>query len=1194
MSQMGFDFTDPASDKAVAAGERKLAEVVKAAVADDGAGMAVANSTPEASVVPLVAGVREPADAPQRRRALDPAQSFLVQAPAGSGKTELLTDRILALLATVQRPEEIVAITFTRRAASEMHARVLDKLRSAASGVEPEAPHLRASWRLARQALARDAEMDWQLLRHPARLSIQTIDSFCARLVRSMPWLSELGGMPEIAENAWSHYEAAALATLGMAGEEDAVRSLLAHMDVDVAATVEAIAGMLAQRDQWMPLLGHGLDREGQQETLARFISADITAVAARMPWGWEQDLAPAARLAAAALDENGPDHKLSALRDWQPPLGRDAAEAGAWMALADLLLTGEGKPRSPKGLNKNLGCPPKSAQKDQLGEWLDTHALHAGDWAPALAALRELPPAHFTDEQWQILEAQWRVLWLAAAQLRVQFAEAGEVDFIEIAQRAQAALGDADDPGELLLRLDAAIRHLLIDEFQDTSQSQVRLLGALTSGWTQDDGRTLFLVGDPMQSIYRFRKAEVGLFLQVRDHGIGDLHPKFLNLTDNFRSQAGVVEWVNQRFGSLLPSKAQENPDAGAVAYTPSVAFNPSLPGRAVQFHAAWGKDAAQADAAALDAVVPLVRSALQGDGASSRSVAVLVRARAHLGDLVRVLTREGIGCRAVELVPLAQRHVVADLVQLVRALAHHGDRLAWLSVLRAPWAGLSLDTLTRLFGSRHDRPVPSVLRDCLAARPETVVAQAVAALPQEEQTRLLHVAAILLDGGNDNGVLPWPAWVAAMWRRLGGARLYAGSSAAEDAESVFALLEKLAPYGNPDLVQLDASLARLFASGQPESAGQTGPVVEVMTMHKSKGLQFDTVILYGLHRVPRASSTPLLSFEHVAGEVLFGPAKPRAQLEPDPLSRYIGRREKVRADYEIDRLLYVAATRARHRLQLLGSVLLDDAGQVRTPAASSLLGRLWPLLDDVDRTPPGDWQGVSVNLAAAATTGAMLQRIGHEDMLSLPQPVAVVAQAGVLASATGSEAYASPVGAGVQWGEDEGRQAAIGTLVHAWLTRLGQDGVQAWPTERLQASLGIMARQLTRAGTRTAHAAEDAREVLDILLATLSNERGRWLLQRAAAHREWPLLDASGKVSILDLAFEEDGKWLIVDYKTGAPWPGEDDTAFAQRMRKRYASQMQRYLEQVTALTRSAARAALYFPRQDIWLEMGETAGR
>jgi hypothetical protein len=116
------------------------------------------------------------------------------------------------------------------------------------------------------------------------------------------------------------------------------------------------------------------------------------------------------------------------------------------------------------------------------------------------------------------------RLMKLAAAELWLVFREAGEVDFGELAARAIAALGDEMDPTELGLRLDWRIRHLLVDEFQDTSPTQVELLQRLTAGWQQGDGRTLFCVGDPMQSIYRFRKAEVGLFLRAKAHGIGGL----------------------------------------------------------------------------------------------------------------------------------------------------------------------------------------------------------------------------------------------------------------------------------------------------------------------------------------------------------------------------------------------------------------------------------------------------------------------------------------------------------------------------------------------------------------------------------------------------------------------------------------------------------------------------------------------
>src|SRR5699024_8671169 len=197
-------------------------------------------------------------------------------------------------------------------------------------------------------------------------------------------------------------------------------------------------------------------------------------------------------------------------------------------------------------------------------------------DFRLALHSLRSLPPGHYTEAQWALMEALFQLLPLAVAQLQLVFQERGEVDFTEISQRAIMALGDSEAPTDLALALDYQIRHLLMDEFQDTSLSQYILLERLTEGWEVGDGRTLFIVGDPMQSIYRFREAEVGLYLQAWRQGIGQLQLTPLVLSVNFRSQQGIVDWVNQSFQQILP--AAEQRAIGAVPYSPSHAFHHPL----------------------------------------------------------------------------------------------------------------------------------------------------------------------------------------------------------------------------------------------------------------------------------------------------------------------------------------------------------------------------------------------------------------------------------------------------------------------------------------------------------------------------------------------------------------------------------------------------------------------------------------
>jgi len=195
-------------------------------------------------------------DAPQREAALDPRRSFIVQAPAGSGKTGLLIQRLLRLLAVVERPEEVLAITFTRKAAAEMRRRVLEALERAADPAPPEEDNERKTWELARAALERDRAREWQLARNAARLRILTIDALCTSLARQMPVLSRLGAAPAIVEDSADLFREAAERTLALVERDEVVsplaRLVLRHLDGDWSAVRGLVEGMLRRRDQWM------------------------------------------------------------------------------------------------------------------------------------------------------------------------------------------------------------------------------------------------------------------------------------------------------------------------------------------------------------------------------------------------------------------------------------------------------------------------------------------------------------------------------------------------------------------------------------------------------------------------------------------------------------------------------------------------------------------------------------------------------------------------------------------------------------------------------------------------------------------------------------------------------------------------------------------------------------------------------
>ncbi|MEJ2274506.1 MAG: UvrD-helicase domain-containing protein, partial [Woeseiaceae bacterium] len=527
-------------------------------------------------------------DIAAREDALDITRSFIVQAPAGSGKTELLIQRYLRLLAIVADPEEIIAITFTRKAAAEMQFRVLEALRKARQGEMPAQPHEQRTFDLATAALERDRERGWNMLANPRRLKIQTLDSLNASIARSRP-LSEPGSASGVrvvsdAELTALHRQAA-MATLDYittAGPlHDAVKGVLEHLDNNTSIYVDYLAHMLSTRDQWLPFTGSG-DMTAEEATALRQVLEGYLDTAIRrhlelaislLPPGVRHELPALLDYAAANLSGSGatdsPIVALAGLAEL-PPIETTAVHE--WHGIADLLLTQKGEFR--KQVDKRCGFPPEGKdQKQAIGELLGSLAGH-DLLAETLHGVRQLPPEHYHDDQWGVLLALFRLLPLASIELKRLFAEQGLADHIDVAMTAGKALGTADSPGDVALLLDYQVSHVLIDEMQDTSHAQYRMLEALTGGWQPDDGRTLFCVGDPMQSIYRFRNAEVGQFLLARRHGIGGLRLTPLVLRRNFRSGGNLVDWFNEVFPHIFAER--DDAASGSVSYSAAVTVGP------------------------------------------------------------------------------------------------------------------------------------------------------------------------------------------------------------------------------------------------------------------------------------------------------------------------------------------------------------------------------------------------------------------------------------------------------------------------------------------------------------------------------------------------------------------------------------------------------------------------------------------
>ena len=913
------------------------------------------------------------ADQQARVRAVDPARSVILQAPAGSGKTTVLIERLLVLLAQAEAPEEILAITFTRKAAAEMALRVAQILKAPLEAAsEPRAQHLQ---QLAHAVRARSQARGWRLTENPGRLRIQTLDSLNRALALQMPLGARGIGSLNVLPQPDNAYRSAARRTLLDAQTEVALRPdvqlLFERMENDFTRCETLIAGMLQKRTHWLPYLVG----DAAQHLAARVQESLESVVRARLAWA-RQLFSPtllqegmsigaaSARYLQARDSTPGPWCEFNQATAQLPAV---PATSRQWQALATLALTQQGEWR--KRFTVQEGFPPEDAAlKLRVTQWLSELSRQRG----ALELLNEiqlLPDPQLSPDETRMLGALARLLGLAVAELQLVFTELGRVDYPAVAAAARAALGSIDDPTDLALRLDSRIRHILVDEFQDTSLEQTQLLTLLTAGWEAGDGRTLFLVGDPMQSIYGFREAEVGMFLSARSAGIGAVALEALSLRRNFRSAPALVQWINAVFAGSFAQV--DDARTSSVAYAHSVAARSGEMVGGVYLHRVLPGDIT-GEAHVIARVVAELRIAQP-----ESSIAILVSARRHAGPIVAALQAQRLAVTGVDLVPLAQLSIVRDLTALTQALDHLGDRTAWLAILRAPWCGLTLKQISHVVGSQRAATVWERLCD----------PQLQAALEPEAQLRLQRLQQILAVSFAEaaqtfsSGRESLARRVESAWLRLGGPAACAQEADLAHARVFFDALDQWSR--EPDWTgpqELPQRLTRLFA----QHAAPAGPAVQIMTIHHAKGLEFDHVILPGLGRPRRRNERSLLQWLDLprgtrGSDLLMVAVPPAAARGPSALGRYVAQLQNQRERNEATRLLYVAATRARLQLHLFGQ--LEDARVNKpdpAPRSGTLLERLWSAIGaDFPTRPELLPDTATPESQAGRGTFAMLERL-------------------------------------------------------------------------------------------------------------------------------------------------------------------------------------------------------------------------
>jgi len=1144
--------------------------------------------------------IPELADAAAREEALDTARSILVQAPAGSGKTELLTNRFLKLLAEVDEPEDILAITFTKSATAEMRHRILKKLEQATLPIQQVPKEDLPALPIAKAALARSEARGWRLLDQPQRLDIQTIDSLCLRIAHQLPLAAKLGGTLNPTERAEPLYLKAARNTFDRLGGDDAelnraLQALLLLRDSNLANCESLLARMLQTRDQWehaFPLSGD-VDWEATRARMQAPFEREIHRVlqdAHELLSQHPRITAELLELANYACDRASLDFEIRLLAgSTELPLPLpDFVEH--WRCVGELLLTKE--PDLRKRFTATEGFPPEGIDEKARMMTLVGDLRKIPGATDLLCEIRQLPTIAYSDEQWRTLRHFFTTLRHAVVELKAVFAEEGAVDFVEIGMSAIKVLhGDLAETHR--------IRHLLLDEFQDTSRRQHELVESLIRNWTNAGGRTLFLVGDPMQSIYLFRQADVELFDLVKKQGFAaaetlQLHP--LQLKTNFRSCPELVDPLNEMFEVVFPHQTKHQ-SAGAD-FLPSVANDRQEPKGLYQVHPNIvqpankkvandqrdpAKEARLREIAEILAIVQRHLPRIEQAKAANKefTLAILGRAKNHLTPIAAALRNADISFRAIELETLSERQEILDLQSIVRALLHPMDRIAWLSILRAPWCGLDLADLHRLCGTdEHSRTLSSVQQQI----------EAHLHLVDEEARHRVTRVLTAMDAAQRHryAQASFSSWIERTWTTLGGPACV-DAAGYENALAYFAMLDDITPDGIAATgEERGDQLSKLFARPDPTVSERCG--VQLMTIHKAKGLGFNVVVLPALDRRTGQNEQPLVQFlertTDTGAELLVAPIGEKGG-DTHALYKWVRNQKKNREVEERKRLLYVACTRAREELHLFATATVTKSGL--TPEVDSLLSTAWPALkpifDEHAALKPSSnlidfplpvfatrpVQG-ALDIAAGAATSTLRRLPSNwrsaSSQMNVSAAVANVSRQPQIPVVDRERPHASR------------SRRVLGTTVHLLFEQATQLLHQAATETTLRARLPQLRSKAEsfawNEGLTRPEAIACAKQAIAALESAMQHEVGLWLLQphpQAQTETSWTgiltnMPDGVPTTLRIDRSFlagdeplTETGDTLwIVDYKT-ATHSASHLEEFLEAERRQYQDQLEKY---------------------------------
>ena len=1113
-------------------------------------------------------------------------KSYHVEAPAGSGKTSLLISRYIRLLSVVQHPHEILALTFTNKGAGEMKERIWS--------VFKKARKVKGSPNLLEDSLIKDAQKalihhkEWDnLLLSPDSFQVMTFHGFCYSLISKEPFEANIPPGSHIMseeeqELLLGESIRRSIRELWKLPDNDAMRTSLDNrllrLNNRMPLLIQELKRLIRERDLFKDLVSVFLSHSDLsrltltlskrleflvesffKETVERFRTVPLAGE-------WEDFIADLRAHGASNADRLAEHLPATTL-----------ANLDHWKTVAEVLITKQGKARQKMGpANGFYTGFSRNYWGEKIREIPD-------EMARALHNLKDLPEPGVAPTDIEAL-ADLVILFSRIAGDYTEICRKNKtVDFVELEEGALRILNE-NSFTDLQLYLDHRINHILVDEFQDTSRNQWMLLRRLCAGWDHEDGRTIFLVGDPKQSIYAFRKAEVSLFEEAKRGvplpGRGRLLIHTSILSSNFRSDPLLIQWTNELFGRTVMSDP--------VAAYDEVPFHPSVScSRSDQIPVEQpvslnlfreeknGESAIEAEAKWLANTV----ARIEAETGPETSIAILLFTRNRLPYYLNALTRAGISVRVKEGIKIAEYQEIRSLRQIAVALCRPHDDIAWAALIRSPWLWVGVDVLLEV-----SRKSPADWRSKIvgAARSHPEVKQLIDAM-RLGRRRI----------GRD------PLWkvTSSVWMALNGPQKVAsrfGQSGVENCRRFLEILESV-EQGVPEetLEKLDIVLERLYAPDRPQSAQCR---IDLMTVHAAKGLEFDIVFLpfldwcplakagpsppYLLERLPDGDRSPLIA---------MGPD--RRLATPEPAYRLLMDLQEKKKVGEAKRLFYVGVTRAKRRIFMSGVV--QKGGKGFSAQRRSILS--WVMDHERLTGAPLDNLAFHQNRLIQIICNPMVaeEKKGPPVILPpLPDPISfqpeyipyVVESPSSLVGEDMIKVVESESHAGVAE-----IAAARGGITHRiiesfWRSRILPDAQQ-------------VAIALAYEGVNSETALFLARDILYEVSLCMEEPFFKKLMDSkdTVAHSEWSIEDLTPSDKIrsgtLDFVFRDGNRYLIIDFKTSRPEPQETIDAFLKRQRDIYRPQLVAYQEMLSKVKECSCdkiMIGLYFTYLQRWYQI------